>query len=105
MVVQDGHPLISNVPTFRVSCTVANGCTIVLTSSDTADLPAINQWYQQAVQGIATARRTVTLRVVDAGSNPLSSYVAELATPSALLLDADHWQLTLTSERVLPVQG
>jgi hypothetical protein len=100
----DGFPFLSGVHSFRASCTIANHCTIVLADTDPDALLAASAWYQQAETGVPQARRDFTIRVVDAGATQ-GTYFVSNGIPSAFLVDADHWQLTLTSERLQPVRG
>jgi hypothetical protein len=96
-LILDGFSFLENVHTFRASCTTADSCTIILADQGAAPL-SVSAWYQTAASGDPTARRDFTLVVVDAGDDPISKFFVHRGTPSALLYDGDHWQLTLTAE-------
>jgi hypothetical protein len=87
--------------TARMDCAPASNPDCTLSFVGTAPAPAyVQDWYQEAVAGIPTARRDAEITVSRNGAVAYG-YVAVNAVPTSLFIQAGRYQLNLNADQLI----
>jgi Collagen triple helix repeat (20 copies) len=103
-----GHSVLNvqgtevSVTAYRVGCTVPSAdCTLRLGASSVGRDDYFDDWFQEAMLGVPTARRDFVLSVRDAAGNELRRWFVVNGIPTALTYEQQRFEVVLDADEIL----
>ena len=90
---------IATVAAYRTSCETPGTCTVRVGGAPGTAL-ALDAWFQTAMNGSPTARRSFTLTVFDAAGQPIRRYLVDNGLPREMTYQNDRFQLVLGADAI-----